>query len=144
MSKLFTIGYQGRTIVEFLEILHLNHTQALVDIRENPYSKKEGFTKKELRRHLSGNNIEYMHLVELGCPKWLREQTHQTGDYQFFFKHYGRYLESQTDTLENLRNLISEKPICLMCMEQNLKECHRLAVANKLADMMPGLEIIHL
>jgi uncharacterized protein (DUF488 family) len=144
MPKLFTIGYEKRSLAGFLNILKQNGIQALVDIRENPYSKNKDFSRKELGGHLQAEGIEYLHLVSFGSPKWLREQIHKTGDYRYFFEQYNIYLAGKTYDLTNLRNLICDKSICLMCLEQNLAECHRLAVANKMAELIPDLKIIHL
>jgi uncharacterized protein (DUF488 family) len=48
MPSLFTIGYEGRNIDEFVKILQHSHIRRVVDIREIPLSRKRGFSKTKL------------------------------------------------------------------------------------------------
>ncbi len=128
----------------FDDMLRRHGIELLFDIRDNPYSKKAGFTKGELERRLAGLGIKYAHLKELGCPRWLREETHSTKDYRAYFTRYREILESRTDALMIVANEIKSRKICLMCMEKRYKRCHRKAVAEKLIEIDPELSHIDL
>ncbi len=47
---LFTIGYEGRSIDEYLNILIENNIKVLCDVRKNPLSRKYGFSKQSLQK----------------------------------------------------------------------------------------------
>jgi uncharacterized protein (DUF488 family) len=69
MGKLFTIGYEGATIDEFIAILFDWDIEHLIDVRDFPTSRKKGFSKNLLAESLNNYGIEYTHLKGLGDPK---------------------------------------------------------------------------
>jgi uncharacterized protein (DUF488 family) len=142
---LFTIGYEKRTLAEFLDILAENGISAVVDIRAIPYSRRKDLCKKALAEKLTEIGIEYVHLGRLGSPKELRDKVRNDGDYDYFFKEYQRYLDEQTETLKALLDLAGRKTVCLLCYERDVNQCHRRAVADKLSKMADGeSEILHI
>ncbi|MEX2317691.1 MAG: DUF488 domain-containing protein [Pirellulales bacterium] len=68
IGKLFTAGYAGHDLDSFLEKLRNNDIQTVVDIRQNPVSRKKGFSRSRLPEFLSDHGIEYVHVRELGVP----------------------------------------------------------------------------
>src|SRR3954447_15665830 len=67
-SVLFTIGYEGRELDEFLAALANAKVDRLIDIRELPLSRRRGFSKTPLRTALEGAGIEYVHMRSAGNP----------------------------------------------------------------------------
>jgi len=132
--NLYTIGYQGMSIELFLEMLRVNKIELIIDIREKPFSRNRDFSRKNLINHLTGSNIEYIHLKQLGSPQKLRDQVRSDHDYDNFFKQYADYLNSQSETLTYLYNLMIDKTVCLLCFEKDPQTCHRKIVAEKLAE----------
>ena len=65
-SRLFTIGYEGRTLESYLNLLISEGATLLCDVRRNAISRKYGFSKSTLERSCSGVKIRYVHLPELG------------------------------------------------------------------------------
>lgn len=55
---LFTIGYEGISLEEYLNRLIINNIRLLVDVRRNPVSQKYGFSKKLLSGFCNRLNIE--------------------------------------------------------------------------------------
>ena len=49
---LYTIGYEGRKIDEFVVNLKSSHVKMLIDVRELPLSRKKGFSKNKLKEKL--------------------------------------------------------------------------------------------
>jgi uncharacterized protein (DUF488 family) len=133
--QLFTIGYQGKTITDFLAILKALDIRIVADIRANPYSRNRDFSQKNLAASLNSEGIQYLHFKTLGSPAELRREVAQTGDYNSFFDQYERYLQSQTATLNLLGNLVIDNVICLLCMEADPQICHRSVVAAKIASL---------
>lgn len=144
MIPFFTIGYEGLTPDQFDDLLRRHRIDLLFDIRDNPYSRKEGFTKGELARRLEGMGIRYVHLKELGCPRWLREETHKSKDYLAYFQKYGGILETRSEAVLLIAGEIASRRVCLMCMEKRYDRCHRRAVAQKLVEINPELQAVEL
>jgi uncharacterized protein (DUF488 family) len=70
---LYTIGYEKRSLAEYLALLREHRIAVLVDVRETPWSHKPGFSKAPLAAALEADGIEYLHAAFAGNPKWLRD-----------------------------------------------------------------------
>ncbi|HET7282589.1 MAG TPA: DUF488 domain-containing protein, partial [Sphingomicrobium sp.] len=66
--KIFTIGYEGATVGEFLAALKQAGIGRVIDVRALPLSRRPGFSKTALRAALEESEIEYVHLKALGTP----------------------------------------------------------------------------
>src|SRR5689334_14565824 len=66
--RIFTIGYEGSTVGEFLEALKKAGVERVIDVRALPLSRRPGFSKTPLRLALGEVGIEYVHLKALGTP----------------------------------------------------------------------------
>ncbi len=143
--KLFTIGYEKRDTDEFFEVLSKNGIAVLADIRAVPYSRRKEFSKKQLAAKLAEAGIEYIHLVDLGGPKELRDKVRADDDYEYFFVEYEKYLDTQKHVLDDLARSFAGRAICLLCLEADENRCHRKSVSEKLSKMADGVfEILHL
>lgn len=141
--SIFTIGYEGLDIDNFLTILRLENVQTIVDVRELPLSRKRGFSKNGLRHILASNGFRYRHISELGCPKPIRDQYRQDGDWQRYTKDFEGYLASQGASIAELSELAQESNCALMCFEANYRMCHRSIVAAAV-QQASGTEVEHL
>lgn len=142
---LFTTGYQGESVLNFIHKISDKDIGAIIDIRENPFSRKPGFSKAILASHLKHAGIEYYHFQELGTPKPLRNLLAEKGDYEVFFQNYKNYLQEFRDSLDDLIDIGSKKRICLMCFEKDPHLCHRKIVA-ELIDKYAGkhVTVVHI
>ena len=68
MTALYTLGYEGLALDEFLARLHHARIDRLIDIRALPLSRRRGFSKSPLGDALAGADIEYLHLRAAGNP----------------------------------------------------------------------------
>lgn len=132
--RLFTMGYEGREIDEFIERLKQYGITCLIDVRDLPLSRKEGFSKSALQERLQRERIEYVHMKALGCPPPIRNQVKSDSDYEAFFKAYSRYLSENMDVIAGLRRYLSDGNVCLMCYERSHEECHRSIVASSIRE----------
>ena len=62
------MGYEKRTVTEFVSLLRRNAVDRILDVRELPLSRRKGFSKTPLRAALSEAGIEYVHLRPAGNP----------------------------------------------------------------------------
>ena len=143
--ELFTIGYEGRAIDEFIDRLKQFNVSRLIDVREIPFSRKPGFSKSSLRERLEGENIEYVHVKALGSPSSIRNKLKTDGDYDYFFKGYDEYLSQNMHVIREAYQYIRDGVNCIMCFERFPDKCHRNVVADKIKECDGnGLKIKHI
>ncbi|VVB91277.1 Uncharacterised protein [uncultured archaeon] len=127
----FTVGYEGRDIDSFLNILIKNEIDLLIDVRKNPFSMNFSFTKEKLKNYLGKTGIEYLHIPELGIDGELRENLFTINDYQDLFKQYkATTLVQQHEQVLQIIKLSEKRRVALMCFEANINMCHRGIIAN--------------
>src|SRR3569833_4579530 len=66
--RIFTIGYEGATMDEFIGALQRAGVKRIIDVRALPLSRRPGFSKTPLKGALDEAGIEYLHLKALGTP----------------------------------------------------------------------------
>jgi len=145
MITLFTAGYQGRAVDEFVDMLRAHGVAHLIDVRERPFSRKPDFNKRRLADHLAAAGIAYTHIVELGTPKALRDAVRRSHDYPAFFAEMDALLAAQGPALDRALAIAAAAPTALLCFEADPATCHRTPVAQAMARRAPaGLAIVHL
>ena len=123
---LFNIGYEGKNIERYLNILIKNNVQLLCDVRSNPISRKFGFSKGNLSKYLSNIGIEYAHIPELGITSDKRQNLNNDEDYQKLFREYKASLPNRKKAIEQVYQLLqNKKRIALACFENEPSQCHR-------------------
>lgn len=134
--QIYTIGYEGASLSDFLDTLVDAQIDRVVDIRDVPASRRPGFSKNSLREALSEHHIEYTHLKPLGDPKPGREAMRR-GDIEAFREIFGTHIESEMaqEALRNAVELAKEESIVLLCFERDPKHCHRTIVATLMCEL---------
>ncbi len=134
---LFTIGYEGISLEEYLNRLLKNDIKALVDVRNNPLSMKYGFSKSQLQRYCNSLGIDYIHLPEVGIQSEQRQALNTQDDYDKLFAVYCQNnLTKTTSSQEKILNLLKEhKRIALTCFEANICQCHRKHLAEAIENL---------
>ncbi len=140
---IYTIGYEGIKIIEFIEILRNRDIKILIDVRELPISRKREFSKNNLKKHLNDENIEYFHFKDLGTPKILRDKIRSNRNYNLFFKEYKKLLCNKKNVLNNLIELVDGKNVCLICYEKDYNYCHRKILAEEIKKTK-GISVCHI
>jgi uncharacterized protein (DUF488 family) len=141
---LFTLGYQGHSIATFRDVLQAHDITQVIDVRERPYSRKPDFTKKRLEAHLAAEGIGYVHLVELGTPKAIRDEVRRSKNYRAFFAAVTPLVEAAEDALQQALAMARAETCALLCYEGPVDECHRRAVAEAMQRRDPALHVVHL
>jgi uncharacterized protein (DUF488 family) len=128
VKRLLTIGYEGASITDFIGTLAALRVTTLLDIRELPISRRKGFAKTALTKHLSRAGIAYRHERDLGSPRDIRNRLREDGSYERFFRDFDRYLTTQRELLASLADELTGT-VALLCYERDHRECHRKSVA---------------
>lgn len=102
MERLYTIGYEGATLADFIRTLKESGVTTVLDIREIPVSRRKGFSKQSLAQALRDAGFVYHHERMLGSPKSIRDDLHKSKDYVEFFRRFDAYLQTQKALLETL------------------------------------------
>lgn len=142
MARIYTIGYEGINLGEFIASLRSRGVGRLVDVRAIAFSRKKGFSKTALSCALNSAGIEYLHMPELGSPKELRDELHKNSDYGRFFREYSLHLAGKAGSLCRLQGIADEKTSALMCFERDSGKCHRSIIASEL--LRNGAEVTHI
>lgn len=135
-NTIFTIGYEGASLGNFIDTLATAGIERVIDIRDVPASRKPGFSKNALAAALGEAGIDYRHLKPLGDPKPGREAMRR-GDKEQFLNIYADHVrkpEAQA-SLQNAVDLASETASVLLCYERDPKDCHRTLVAGMMKDI---------
>jgi uncharacterized protein (DUF488 family) len=132
--KVWTIGYEGRALPEFLELLREAGITALADVRRTPLSRKKGFSKGTLKKALEEVDIRYEPLPELGIAPERRKAVRTPAQREALFEAYERELPRQKEALDRLRALIrGGERVALLCFERDPADCHRSRLARGLS-----------
>lgn len=133
MKTIWTIGHSTRTMEEFLHLLNAFKIQLLVDVRHYPGSRKfPHFNKENLAKVLPENNIDYLHLVDLGGRRKALPDSKNDAWRLASFRGYADYMETQPfqQALEKLETLAAERRTCIMCSEAVWWSCHRSMISD--------------
>ena len=130
---LSTIGYQGTKIDDFFQVLIQNEIETIIDIREYPISRIRGFSKSALSQLAETHDIEYIHFSTLGCPREIRHDYRKDHDWERYSQRFLNYLETQSNEVDKLADLIQNSNSCLLCFEAEPDHCHRLYVAEEVS-----------
>ena len=142
-TAIYTAGYEGKTVDEFLNLLMESGISRLIDVRFNPISRRYGFHKSTLARLCNFLGIDYQHLPELGIPGSERDDLSSSAKYTSLFNNYKSSLPSREDALLNVTSLLKSKPSVLVCMEADPTFCHRNVLAQHLTTLI-DMSIKHL
>ena len=137
---LFNIGYEGKSVEQFINQLVINDVRLLIDVRKNALSKKYGFSKSQISRTCDSMNIKYIHLPELGIDSKKRRDLKGISDYNRLFNEYETTVlhPAEKSTNEILENLSIHKRVALMCFEKEAFMCHRGRIINHLNKLLEG------
>jgi len=137
--QVFTIGYGGRSKEGFLQLVQAAGVRTIVDIRLRPDRASMGIwvksktADKGIESWLAEASIGYRSLIELGNV--FLEYSDWEDRYQQLLSSAGDLLTSRIQEIPG--------PICLLCAEKRVAECHRLHVANYLGQHR-GADVQHL
>lgn len=140
--RIFTIGYEGTTMPEFIAALQAAGVQRVIDVRALPLSRRPGFSKTPLRGALDEAGIEYVHLKALGTPAEGRNAA-RAGRHAELERIYAGQLELPEAIAQSAQmlELAAEKPSALLCFEREPRHCHRTLLLGAVA---PHVEIVDL
>lgn len=135
----FTIGYEGRTVPEFIASLRRAGVDRVVDVRALPLSRRKGFSKTALGEALASNGIDYVHVREAGNPYRDRKN-----DIEKCLALYTGHIKRNPDVVDAVDRLLVGHKAALLCVEEVADRCHRSVLVKQLRTKHPRRKVTHL
>lgn len=131
---LSTIGYESRTLDEFLDALTGGGVELLIDVRAVAASRRPGFSKTALAGAVRQRGIDYLQLRALGTPREGREAARkgQIGKMRAIYQAHLETVEAEL-ALVQAGDAARARHAALLCYERDAGHCHRAIVAERLA-----------
>lgn len=147
INALFTIGYEGISIEQYINKLILADVKVLCDVRKNSSSMKYGFNKSQLKMACEGVGIEFLHIPEVGIVSDKRKELNTQKDYDLLFEDYKKTVITKTISQQELIHELVKKNhrVAITCFEKNICQCHRKHLAEAICEL-PNFnsKLIHL
>jgi uncharacterized protein (DUF488 family) len=124
----FTVGYEGRSVDDFVATLRAAKIDRVIDVRALPLSRRRGFSKTKLSEALASAKIEYVHLRIAGNP-----YRDQRADIKRCLALYRGHLERSPEVIASVLEATHGYRAALLCVEREACNCHRSVIASKLA-----------
>ncbi|GAB1450229.1 DUF488 domain-containing protein [Draconibacterium sp.] len=145
IKQVWTIGHSTRSFDEFIAMLNSFQIELVADIRNFPGSRKfPQFNKDELEVALPQNNMQYIHLKNLGGRRKTNANSENTVWRHPAFRGYADYMETETfnDGIKKLQEIASMQNTAYMCSEAVWWSCHRSMVSDFLK--AKGWKVMHI
>ena len=140
----YTVGYEGKSVDQFFNGLLESRIESIIDVRANPISRKYGFAKRSMSEIARKLGIGYYHLPELGIASSERADLSDFDSYQRLLDRYEtEMLPGRRETIDIAVGHLQERPSALLCMEKDVRCCHRGRLAKAVASRN-GRAIVHL
>ncbi len=137
-KKIYTIGHSTRTISEFIGLLQAHNVCMIVDVRSIPKSRyNPQFNEDSLEHSLKKNNIDYIHLGELGGLRHATIESENLGWKNLSFRGFADYMSTPGFEigLTKLEEIAKRKTVTIMCAEAVPWRCHRSLIADALTKL---------
>lgn len=136
------VGYEGRSLEEFLALLQKEGVQVLVDARLIPRCSRRGFSRNALAEVLEALGISYVHYEILGVPEF--DQVGFRGDRATVAAAASRY-RSRLNTpvaqrvIRDLVQVARHRRVAVMTMFADAGRCHRGPLMAEIARRTPAV-----
>jgi len=143
VNTVYSIGYSGFSINDFIDTLHTNKISLVIDVRSTPYSQYfSDYNKDNLEQVLKNSGIYYRNYVlEFGARQEERKYYTREGylDFELFAK--SPPFLSGFDKL--VKSMEQDYTFALMCAEKDPFNCHRTILVAR-AFYNAGYKVVHL
>ncbi|HEX9774466.1 MAG TPA: DUF488 domain-containing protein [Actinomycetota bacterium] len=137
-TTLYTIGYAGKTLRAFVDVLKKNRIESVIDIRQTPMSRQPGFSRNRLAEGLRKAGITYEHVAALGNPPQIRAMFHGPAITEGR-KRYRQLLNNgRSHHVDWLVAVAEAQRTAIMCLESSPDQCHRQVVGEVAAERAAG------
>lgn len=144
-KTVWTIGHSTRTLEELVQMLNSFKIELVADIRSYPGSRRyPQFNKESLAISLPENNVQYIHIKDLGGRRKVNPDSKNTTWRHPAFRGYADYMETDEfkHGIKELEGLALQQRTAYMCSEAVWWRCHRSMVSDYLK--VNGWTVMHI
>jgi len=126
--QVLTWGYQHHKVADLQALVADRGVDLIVDVRANPYSKQDSWTKEGLEVTFGAR---YLWIGWFGERGWRRGEMR-------------RGLRNPSRGMAELRKAVRKSDaerVLLLCYEANAEECHRSQVATLIQEQLNGRSV---
>ena len=144
--KVYTLGYQGLNIAEYIRLLREADVRRVFDVRDRAWSQRPDFVKSSLQYELARAGIDYVHTPYVGNPPEIRKRAKSAAD---CLRKFRKHILRNAEAVKRLLCLIedanrSNQASCLTCYERDAQDCHRSVLIDQFVLLDSRIEVIHL
>jgi uncharacterized protein (DUF488 family) len=146
MPTVYTLGYQGKALAEFINPLREAEVDVVIDIRLRNTSHLAGYTKRDDLAFLlrEGFGLAYEHHPDLAPSPEILDAYRESKDWPAYQAHFLPLLIERHAEIMGREILARYHAPCLLCAEAKADQCHRRLVAEYWAQHIEGVTIVHL
>lgn len=141
MTKIFTIGFSGKSPEAFLDVLNAARISCVWDIRQWRTSTYVPYYNGDNLANILGNRYEY-HPEFAPTADILARYKDKKITWSEYEKMYRELLQKR-NPLQKC-DISKLDRICLLCTEKSAIQCHRRLAAEYITAQLPDIEIVHL
>lgn len=150
MRVAYTIGYDRRDVVKFIDLLRCFEVRIVIDVRRwNKSIRFPAFSGNNLRAELNQYNLEYIWIPQLGGYRKFEIDVEDAGIASCFssegFRAYATYIIKRADVkpyLDKLIELANRSKAVIMCSERIPWLCHRKILSDYM--VAKGFKVLHI
>lgn len=141
--EVYTVGHSNHSIEYFLELLHSQGINCLIDVRSLPASSyNPQFNKEVLENILKRNGIIYLHFgEEFGARHDDKDLMDEDGTVNF--EYFRKTFQFQSGVERVDIGISKGYKIALMCSEGDPLECHRFSMISVYLEEI-GITVKHI
>ena len=143
--NMWTVGHSTHNLSEFVDLLTVNHIEAIADVRRFPSSRRyPHFNADALGESLALSGIQYAPFKKLGGRRQPRPDSPNTLWRNKSFRGYADYMETNEfrEGITDLLELARLKRTAIMCSEAVWWRCHRSMISDFLK--VSGVRVEHI
>ena len=131
MTTVYTIGFAGKSLEQFIALLREAEVTRLIDVRLRPSSQLSGFARGgDLQYVLEQyEHIEYVHAADLAPTDAILDGVRKSKDWDAYLAQFTA-LMAERDMVAELHRLAgAHERVALLCSEAKATTCHRGVLA---------------
>ena len=140
---IYTIGYAGFSVEEFIEKLIVHEINIVIDVRSKPFSKhNQEYNKNIIPHTLNKFKIKYFSYADEFGARQVNQEFYCESGYMDFdkFSESIQFMNGINNLIEGMKE---NNTYVLMCAEKDPIKCHRaVLIARKFYEL--GFNVIHI
>jgi len=147
LNKIATIGFGKKSAERFVDLLRSAGVTTVIDTRRRPDSPLSGYARKRdlpfLLRETGG--ISYEHWLELAPPDDLLQEYRELKNWSRYVDEFETRVLATREARDAMTRLLErDETVALLCSEPTPEKCHRRLVVERMRQIDPALDIVHL